>query len=201
MTISRRQFVCVAVPAVIAASSFPANRLLAAQGSSGITYPILPDVIAAGMVAATRTQDVRNEPLGFVFISYEFPSEAKAEASFDTVTEHNEKVATADLDSYRQISLGKIGDQRWALYNDDKVHPWSLRAVVRMDAVILEYTAIGTAGPLDAFSADFLETFLASRHTWDVNTIIPTIDDLPVGFMRVPETGVIDILDDVLDSE
>ena len=196
MSLSRRRFLALgaAIPLAFATGQW-AETL--AQSGQDVSYPKLPEVTAAKSAVATRIREVSNEPLALIFSSFEFTTEAAAKSGFSVVQDHLTTTAKADLDSYAPISIGKLGDDRFALYSSDGIHPWSIKLMVRVGQTILEFGSFGTTGDIDAYVVDFLGGFLEGNHTWNAESIIPTLADLPVGWTRIPDDGTIDILDKV----
>jgi len=172
-----------------------------AASSQGITaYPYLPDATAAMAAMATQSWGRRNEPSMLLFISYEFGAEAAARAAFPIVW-GNSMIADNMGETYEPFSIGKLGDEQIALHSSDDVQSWLTRVTVRIDRTVLDLHALGMYGDIDTYVVDFLDQFLESDRSWDAESIVPTLEELPAGWSFTPEIDRIDVLDIVHRSE
>lgn len=155
--------------------------------------PSLPDAKAAWMISAIRSANgpAGAEPVAMSFTSYGFAAKNDAARVIPDVLSFYQ--AQSAPGAMRDLTVGKLGDERAAIYDGHD----TLRVLVvavRTGANLLVVNAVGGEDGMAAFVTGFLHDFLHSKRR-DARALIPATADLPAGW-ELASDAPMNILDE-----
>jgi plastocyanin len=155
---------------------------VAAPGPADGLYPVVPGVTHAWSSIFTKTNKatILDEPIALSFWAFEFKDSAAATSGFGTIADfYHDYVAKDAADPVTETSIGKLGDQRKAFF-DDSAAP-KISAAIRVGSVVQASLAISFGGDLPTYMAALLANSLPTDDS-DPSAFVPDISSLPPGW-------------------
>lgn len=190
---NRRQFLTIAGGVVL--FSGVTSQLGLAQGDDDESLRFVvhaPGVESATLTAFLNAGDgaASDEPLLLVFVLYEFEDDHGAEEAFSDVALGVEQGMTEamsntgrPMDERRvsEVSIGRLGDDRFAVVNRAENYASQMWAAVRVGSEVLTTQSAGVSPDHIDFVVDWLEGHLENVSALGVS-LLPELADLPVGW-------------------
>jgi hypothetical protein len=156
---------------------------------------MLPNVERAEQIVYSNIKEgsLFSEPLALFFTSYEFGSTEDSEVAFPLLAEHleNHLQILSDAEYLKEVSIGRIGDDRVAFYTEESTR--IATAAVRVEHQILSSLAVAMGGDPVEFLGEFLEEFIPALAE-EERSLLPELADMPLGWeSTIPAQDITDM--------
>jgi len=149
-----------------------------------LDYPYTPTATSAWMGGASKLDinTLLEEPSIMAVYVFGFDSAEDAQIAYPDIASYYLIEASMQTErDYREISIGLIGDERLAIYDQTTDLAQSLYSIVRVGSAIQVLWLIGIGGDLPSFASAYLQTIIPSVSR-DSLSLVPTVANLPVGW-------------------